>query len=259
MNLDFSEDTVIVTGGSAGIGRAIAIGFADCGADVVIGDISSTPKSGGETTPTVEHIRNNDGTATFIETDVSNEEDIAELIVGAEEFGGVDVMVNNAAMYSRSSILEITSEELDTIQSTNESSVIFGTQYAARSMIDRGQPGCIVNISSVSAEMAQSNQIGCAASKGAVKMITRATAYELARRNIRVNAVAPGQIATTFVKEQPDDIRRAVETDSYTKSIPLERAGEPSDVSNAVRFLASEAASYITGETIVVDGGWTLQ
>ncbi|MFC5971665.1 SDR family NAD(P)-dependent oxidoreductase [Halomarina salina] len=257
---DFDDETVIVTGGSAGIGRAIALTFGEAGATVINADVEEEPKREGEETPTHERITEDGGTAQYVETDVSDVDQLASVVEAAREYGGVDVMVNNAAVQHSEPFLEVDQDALDKLLSTNVRGYFFGTQLAAQDMIDRDEPGSIVNTASISSRVAQHGQVQYDATKGAIKMVTRGTALELAEHGIRVNAIAPGQIATEFTEGWSDEAQAAAGDDGdegFIKPIPLGRAGTPEDCAGAAAFLATEDASYITGELVYVDGGWT--
>jgi len=249
---------VIVTGGSSGIGRAIAVAFADAGATVLNADIDPDPKDRDADRPTHERIEADDETAAFVETDVSDPEDIRVAVEAAREYGGVDVMVNNAGLYIGGPMREITEEQFDRIHAVNAKGVFFGTQIAAEDMIERGVAGAIVNTASISSTLAQFGQVQYDSTKGAIRMITRGSALELAEHGIRVNAVAPGQIATEFLDGWTDDAQRGAAGDELLKPVPIGRAGFPTDVAPAATFLASDAADYITGELLHVDGGWQI-
>ena len=256
---DFSDETVIVTGGSAGIGRAIALGFGEAGATVVNADVNEEPKMEGEDTSTHERIEEMGGTAEYIETDVSKPGEIQSVVEAAREYGGVDVMVNNAGVQHSEPFLDVEQEDFDRLHHTNIRGVFFGTQAAARDMIDRNDPGTVVNTASISSEVAQHGQVQYDSTKGAIKMITKGTALELAEHDIRVNAIAPGQIATEFTEGWTEEAQQAAGEggEGFIKPVPLGRAGHPEDNAGAALFLASENASYITGQLLFVDGGWT--
>lgn len=261
---DFADETVIVTGASAGIGRAIALGFGEAGATVINADVREAPKMNSEDVPTHDRIEQAGGTAEYVETDVSDPEEITSVVEAAREYGGVDVMMNNAAVQHSEPFLDVEQDAFDKLQETNIRGYFFGTQAAAQDMIDRGEPGCIVNTASISSTDAQHNQVQYDSTKGAIKMITRGTALELAEHDIRVNAIAPGQIATEFTEGWSEEAQEAAGDDGesqsesgFIKPVPLGRAGHPKDTVGAVLFLASESASYITGELLFVDGGWT--
>lgn len=257
VNYEYGGETVVVTGASSGIGRAIALRFGEADATVLNADVRPEPKDVGAEVPTHERIRNAGGEAEFVETDVSDAEAIRDAVDRARRYGGVDVMVNNAGMFSRTSLLEATRETLDHLHDVNAGGVFFGCQAAAEDMIDRGDGGNIVNIASISSTHAQADQIPYDSTKGAIKMITRGAALELADHDIRVNAVAPGHVATEF-GSGAEEKKAAVKAAELTKPVPLGRAGVPEDVAGAVLFLASEDASYVTGELLYVDGGWQV-
>jgi len=256
LNPQFTDDTVIVTGGASGIGRAVAQQFGDAGATVLVADLLEEPKGGG--TPTHELIKESGGTAEFVETDVSNRDDIATLVEAARGYGGVDVMINNAGMFIGGSILDLEPEEFDQIHGVNAKGIYFGTQVAANDMLERGEPGSIINTASISSHYAQFEQVQYDSTKGAVRMITRGAALELAEHGIRVNAVAPGQIATELNEGWSEEATEKAANDELIKRVPLGRAGAPDDVAPAYLYLASDDASYVTGELLFVDGGWQV-
>ncbi|MFH5801418.1 SDR family NAD(P)-dependent oxidoreductase [Haladaptatus sp. CMAA 1911] len=255
---DFSDETVIVTGGSSGIGRATALAFADAGAVVINADLREDPKDRGEEQPTHVRIRENGGEGIYREVDVTDPDQIEALVACAREYGGVDVMINNAAITQPKSVREVTKKDLDRIHAVNVESVFFGTRCAANDMIDRGEPGVVLNTASISSSFAQGGSVHYEATKGAVRMITRGTALELSNYDIRVNAVAPGQIATEIAEGWTEQAVEGAEDDSLLKSVPLGRAGSPREVADAFLFLASDLASYTTGELLYVDGGWQI-
>jgi len=256
LNPDFTEETVVVTGGASGIGRAVALGFGDAGANVVVGDLAPEPKDAE--VPTHEVVRDEGGTATFVEADVTERDQVRDLVAAARDFGGVDVMVNNAGLYIGGSIRELDPADFMAIQEVNGLGVYLGTQVAANDMIERGDPGVVLNTASISSTVAQKGQVQYDASKGAVRMITRGAALELGEHGIRVNAVAPGHIATEFVENWSEDAPAEIERDEMIKPVPLGRAGFPEDIAGAFCYLASEEASYVTGELVTVDGGWSV-
>jgi NAD(P)-dependent dehydrogenase (short-subunit alcohol dehydrogenase family) len=256
LNPNFEDDTVVVTGATSGIGREIALRFADAGATVLNGDVEVEPKDAD--VPTHELIEERGGTAEYVETDVSNRDDVETLVEAAREYGGVDVMVNNAGLFIGGSILDLDPEEFDAIHQVNAKGIYFGIQAAANDMIDRDEPGAIVNTASISSDCAQFDQVQYDSTKGAVRMITRGAALELAEYGIRVNAVAPGQIATEFLEGWTEEAKEAARSGDLIKDVPLGRAGTPEDVAPAYLFLASDAAEYVTGDLLFVDGGWQV-
>jgi len=266
LNPDFEGETVVITGATSGIGRAVALAFAEAGATVLIGDIEQEPKDGD--VPTADLIEEAGGRAEFVHTDVSEYDQLVDLVETAHDYGGVDVMVNNAAVFLPESIKldddhndairSIMPAEFDKIFAVNVRGCFFGTQVAANDMIERDEPGTIVNTASISSNLAQHDQVHYDATKGAVRMITRGSALELAQYDIRVNAVAPGQIATEFVQSWSDLAFDMVEGGELIKPVPLDRPGTPEDVTDAYLFVASDAAEYVTGELLHVDGGWQI-
>lgn len=226
VDFDFEDETVVVTGGSSGIGREVSLRFADAGAAVVIADVRERPR-GDETTPTREAIEDASGTAAYVETDVSDPEQVADVVEAAREWGGVDVMVNNAGLYERVPFRKVSPETVDRLLAVNVRGVFFGCQAAANDMVGRDDPGVIVNTASISSTRAQREQIQYDLTKGAVGMITRGAALELAADGIRVNAVAPGIIATEFGSKGGPETAAAVERGSLVKPMPLGRAGAP--------------------------------
>ncbi|MXV60543.1 glucose 1-dehydrogenase [Natronorubrum sp. JWXQ-INN-674] len=253
---DFEGTTVVITGGSSGIGREIALRFAKAGATVLNGDIDREPKDA--TTPTDVVIDEQYGDGEYVSTDVTEREDIVELVERAHEFGGVDVMINNAGLQIPKPMSDVTPTEFDRIHGVNSKGTFFGTQVAAADMIDREDPGVIVNTASISSDLAQREQVQYDSSKGSVKMITRGAALEYADDGIRVNGVAPGQIATEFTEGWKDQAEEMVAEDELLKPVPLGRAGTPEDVAGAYLFLASDDGAYVTGELLHVDGGWQV-
>lgn len=271
VHYDFSDETVIVTGGSSGIGRAIALGFGDSEATVIVADQQEEPKDPDSEVPTHEAIEETGGNAEFVEIDVSDPEQIESVVETAREYGGVDghgpsargtsspgvdVMVNNAGVFIGGSFTEYDADDLDTGYEINIRGMFVGTQAAAKDMIERGVEGSIVNTASISSNLAQHGQVAYDTTKGALRMLTRGAALELASEGIRVNATAPGQIATEFTENGTESTQQRASDGEFLKQIPLERAGFPEDVADATLFLASDAAGYTTGELLHVDGGW---
>jgi glucose 1-dehydrogenase len=256
---DFTDETVIVTGASSGIGRAVALGFGEAGATVVNADVRAEPKdenadtAAGDTgTPTHEVIADDtDGRGIYVEADVSDVDDVESVVGGAREFGGVDVMVNNAGIHVSREFLDVTPEEYDRLHAVNARGAFFGTQAAAQDMIDRDEPGTIVNTASTTSAHAEWEHSHYATTKGAVKMLTQSAALELARYDVRVNAVAPGPIATEITEGWSE----RAEADVGEGREPPMRAGRPADLTDAYCYLASDGADYVTGETLWVDGG----
>lgn len=255
---DFTDDVVVVTGATSGIGRAVALRFGAAGATVVNADVEREPKDPEAERPTHRAIEADGGTAEFVRTDVSDPDDIAVAVEAARDFGGVDVMVNNAGIFQSSAFRDITFEEFERLHNVNARGVFFGSQAAANDMIDRDEPGVIVNTASISSNVAQPDQVHYDSTKGAVQMITRGAAFELAEHDIRVNAVAPGIIATEIMDGWATEAGEALEDDELVKRPPIGREGRPEDIAGPVAFLASDDAAYITGALLDVDGGWQI-
>lgn len=240
--------TALVTGGGQGIGEAIAIGLARAGASVVILDVNRQTAE-----RTAGAIQAGGGTALALEADVREPAAIEGVLAQARAgFGPVGVLINNAGIAIRKPILDLSDDEARAVVDTNLFGTIHCARAVARDMIEQGA-GRIVNIASISAVHGMVNRVVYCATKGGVAGFTRALAMEWAQYGIRVNAIGPGIIATpllaNYLAANPDKRARA-EAD-----VPLGRLGAPSDIVGAALFLASEAASYITGQVLYVDGG----
>lgn len=245
---------VVVTGGASGIGRATALAVAEHGGTVIVGDCSRDPREAE--VPTVELIeRETDAAVRFVECDVTDRGAVERLVDAAAEFGGIDVMVNNAGVYRGGSFIETSEETLDSLLAVNVKGTFFGAQVAAERMIENGTEGTIINISSIAGLRGASEAAAYCTSKGAVRQLTSALAAELGEFGIRVNGIYPGTIRTAQAIRDSDTIPDADAEDAVAKDNPLGRIGEPSDVADSVIFLASGLASYVNGATLSVDGG----
>jgi NAD(P)-dependent dehydrogenase (short-subunit alcohol dehydrogenase family) len=243
-----TDRTAVVTGGASGNGRAIARTMADHGADVVVADVREEPREGGE--PTHEVIESEtDRTAVFVECDVTSYEDTLAAAEVAAELGGLDAWVNNAGVLRLGDVTEVTEEDYDVLMGINLKGVFLGTKAAAEYM----DTGAIVNISSTVGLVGQPGNSLYSASKGGVTLFTYAHAGELAP-DIRVNAVHPGTTETMMVTEDIE-ILGTEHGEEELEEIALNRFGRSEDVANAVTFLASDMASYVTAESLLVDGG----
>lgn len=252
---DFSEETVVVTGGSSGIGRRMALQFGAAGATVLIADVDETPRD-EDAAPTHETIVDRGGTASFIRTDVSDSTQVGSVVEAARDYGGVDVMVNNAGIVERGPLFDVTEESIDRVHAVNVRGVLLGCKHAAADMRERDASGVILNTASINSTMADYDLPEYNASKGAVLMITRTAALELAEADIRVNAIAPGFVPTQLSEGGPDAAAQAIQAGETIKPIPMGRGGDPAEVAASALYLCTDAASYVTGEVIHVDGGY---
>ena len=250
---DFENETVVITGGSSGIGRAVALAFGGTGATVINADVRPTPKDRDADQPTHEAIRERGGNAEYVETDVTDPAQLESVVGAAHEFGGVDVMINNAGVHVSRRFREVTPADLERVHGVNTRGVFFGTQAAAEDMINRGQRGVVLNTASTTSARPEWEHAHYAATKGAIRMITRSAALELAQYDVRVNSVAPGPIATEITEGWSERAETAVGSDG--DATPPTRAGRPADLAGAYLYLASEQAEYVTGEQVWVDGG----
>lgn len=247
-------NVAVVTGSSRGIGRGIAERLAADGCRVVINGLPSEGAAAVEAV--AEELRGRGAEAIAVPADVGYREEVERLFdatVGA--FGGVDILVNNAGWASPiAHFLETTEELWDTVIRTNLKSVYLCSFRAANLMVDQGRRGSIISISSFGAARAHRDQSAYDASKGGIEAWTRAAAIDMAPFGIRFNAVGPGAIHTEYFEQFGAEAKAA-----RARTVPLGRVGYPEDVAGAVAFLASDDASYITGQVIYVDGGMLAQ
>lgn len=246
--METGEKVVLVTGAAGGIGLACAEAFAGEGCRVMLVDIKESvtgaaralsESSGSDAAAIVADLGDSGQSRTLVEKTVSR-------------FGRIDVLVNNAGIIITGDILDLDEADFDKVIDVNLKAYFILGQAAARQMIRQGTPGSIINMSSVNAVLAIPNQLAYTVSKGGVNQLTRAMAIALAPHNIRVNAIGPGSIQT--------DVLKAVMTDKEKRRAilartPIGRIGSPDEVASVAVFLASEAASYVTGQTIYPDGG----
>jgi glucose 1-dehydrogenase len=239
----------IVTGGNSGIGRAIALGLAKAGANIVVDFITDA-----EATETLrQDISALGSEAIGVEADVSHVDQLQGLIDAAvAKFGRIDIMVNNAGVETRTSVLDTTEAQYDKVLSINLKSAFFGTQIAARQMIKQGTPGRIINITSVHEDWPMPGNTAYCLAKGGLRMLTRTAGVELAPHGILVVGVGPGAVATPINLSTMKNPALMAKLDA---AIPLGRLAEPGEIANVVVFLAGEGASYMTATTIFADGG----
>jgi glucose 1-dehydrogenase len=252
-----ADRTIVVTGGSSGLGRAMSLAFAAEGADVVIADVRREPREGGE--PTDAIIAAAGGRAAFVEADAGRAEDIDAAVRLAVERGGrLDVMVNNAVVAGRHSkgLLETEEDDWDAIMAVGLRGVFLCCKRAVAQMLTqepRGEVrGRIINLSSQHGMVGTPGHVAYCAAKGGVVNLTRQLAVDFAKEGIIVNAIAPGKILTAPLDE-PD----TEEVLEYSRArTPFPRLGQPEDVASAAVFLAADASPYISGTNLLVDGGW---
>lgn len=241
----------IVTGAGQGIGRAIAIELAKEGAKVVVSDINEETIS-----ETIKKMKKSNSEAIGVKADVSNVKDVENMVKETlGKFETIDILVNNAGIFPATPLIEMTDDQWNKVLDVNLKGCFNCTRSVIPTMIKK-KSGKIVNIASIAALVGFANLTHYCASKGGMLGFTRAAALELAP-NINVNAIAPGYIRTpgTEVKTKYIDEEAAK---AFVDKSPLKRMGEPEDISKAVVFLASEDSDYITGQTLVIDGGWTV-
>jgi NAD(P)-dependent dehydrogenase (short-subunit alcohol dehydrogenase family) len=243
-------EVALVTGASSGNGRAIARRFAEEGAKITVADVREDPRLGG--TPTHELVKENGGSATFVETDVSSIEDLRHAVdETVATFGSLDVMVNNAGVERQLPITDASEEDYAWLMDINLKGVYFGCQVAIEAMQTQDAGGSIVNMSSIGGIRGLDNSSLYCTSKGGVTNLTRQLAIEQGEHDIRVNALNPGFIETAMTMEDGETAGGILE------QTPLGRAGQPEEVADAALFLASDESSFVTGHNLVMDGGFT--
>jgi NAD(P)-dependent dehydrogenase (short-subunit alcohol dehydrogenase family) len=254
----FEGKVALITGSGSGIGRASARAFGREGASVVVADVDV---NGGE--ETVQMIRDAGGEASFVATDVSNPDQVNALVAKTEElYGGLDCAHNNAGIEGAAAEThEYPEEDWDRIVAVNLKGVWLAMRAEIPAMLKRGK-GAIVNTASTFGLVAVPNCCGYVATKHAVAGLTKAAALENARRGIRINAVCPGAVDTPLLDRffdgiAPDDPQAL--SDAYAEQEPIGRLGRPSEIGEAVVWLCSDAASFVTGTPMPVDGGWLAQ
>lgn len=247
--MKLNDKVAIVTGAADGIGQASALAFAQHGASVVLADIESEMNQAA-----AARISEETGQETLAVTcDVSEDDHLENLLqVTLDRFGRCDILLNNAGIILTGDILELAPDDFDRVISVNLRAYFIMSQLVSRYMVAHGVEGSIINMASLNSELAIPNQVAYVASKGGVQQLTKATALRLAEHNIRVNAIGPGSIKTRVLDAvmTDDEARRRI-----LSRTPLKRLGEPSEVASIAVFLASDYASYLTGQTIYPDGG----
>jgi 3-oxoacyl-[acyl-carrier protein] reductase len=248
ISTDLSGQVAIVTGAARGLGRAIAESLAGCGAKVACIDVNAETLNG-----TVSEIKAAGGTAEAFVCDVTKSEQVNQTVDEvSKKLGGLNILVNNAGITRDGLVMRMKDEDWDAVLGINLRGTFLFTRAVIRPML-KAERGRIINIASVAGLMGNPGQTNYSASKAGVIGLTRTVAKEVASRGVTVNAVAPGFIATEMAAKLGADKLELIK-----KETPLGRLGEPQDIADAVLFLASEAASFITGQVLTVDGGLTV-
>jgi len=241
--------TIVVTGGNSGIGAAIVLAAASEGANVVI-DYVVHPDA---TTELMGKVEAAGGRAVGVQADVSKVADLRKMVQAAvDTFGGLDVLVNNAGVETRTSLLETTEQDYDKVLDINLKSAFFGTQLAAKQFIAQGRGGTVINISSVHEDWPMPGNVAYCVSKGGTRMLTRTAGVELGPHDVRVVNVGPGAVATPInasTISDPDKLK------TLNAAVPLGRMAQPQEIADVVVFLASGKSGYLTATTVFVDGG----
>ncbi len=241
--------TLVVTGGNSGIGAAIVLAAAAEGANIVI-DYVAHPD---ETDTLIAEVTAAGGHAVGLRADVSQTADLHAVIQTAvSTFGRLDVLVNNAGIETRTSILDTSEADYQRVMDINLKSAFFGTQFAAEQFIAQGGGGLVINVSSVHEDWPMPGNVAYCVSKGGIRMLTRTAGVELGPHNIRVVNVAPGAVSTPInaaTMGDPDALHK------LDAAIPLGRMADPSEIADLIVFLASKKATYLTASTVVIDGG----
>jgi glucose 1-dehydrogenase len=250
---------VLVTGGSSGIGQAIAVRFAEHGANVAINYLSQ-PEEAHETEEQVHacvaRVRQEGVRDVLVGGDVSDEDDVVRMVGEAVEgLGGIDVLINNAGIQISRPSEELSSRDFDRVLAVNLRGAFLCAREALRQFLAHEKPGSIVNVSSVHQLIPKPNYLGYSTSKGGMQNLTRTLALEYAGRGIRVNGIGPGATVTPINRAWIDDPEKRAQVEEH---IPMRRAGDADEMAGVAAFLASDLAAYITGQTIFVDGGLTL-
>ena len=244
-----SGKVAIVTGGNSGIGKAIVLALAAQGAQVVI-DYVVHPEATAELEAQLRALGDR---ALGVQADVSKVGDLEKLVAAAVgAFGRVDIMVNNAGVETRTSVLDTSEDQFDRVISIDLKSAFFGTQLAARQMVQQGGGGRIINITSVHEDWPMPGNTAYCLAKGGMRMLTRTAGVELAPHGITVVGVGPGAIATPINSGTMADPAKLAQLNA---AIPLGRMGKPEEIANLVAFLAGDGGSYLTATTVFADGG----
>lgn len=254
---------VLVTGGSSGIGQAIAVRFGKEGANVAI-NYRGSSEGAQETRDAIEHavhecmeqIRGHGQHPLLVAADVSRPAEVRDMVARVvREFGSLDILVNNAGIQTSSPSAEIDDDDFDRVLGVNLRGAFYCAREAIGHFLERNRPGAILNVSSVHELIPKPRFLSYSVSKGGLHNMTRTLALEYAGRGIRVNAIGPGATVTPINRAWVDDPEKRREVEAH---IPMSRAGDAEEMASAAAFLCSDEASYITGQTLFIDGGLTL-
>ena len=253
------EKNVLVTGGTSGIGQAIAVRFAHEGANVAI-NYRKRPEDAAETEAQVQacaqQVSERGVKDVLVQGDVSKEEDVIRMVADTvEQLGGLDILINNAGIQIAGNSHELTMAQVDAVLNVNLRGAFMCAREAIKHFLTEDKPGVIINVSSVHQLIPKPRFVGYSMSKGGMQNLTRTLALEYAGRNIRVNGIGPGATITPINRAWVDDPEKAGQV---LQHIPMGRAGEADEMGAVATFLASDGAAYITGQTLYVDGGLTL-
>jgi glucose 1-dehydrogenase len=247
--MGLNNKVAVVTGGNSGIGKAIALGLAKAGAFIVIDYVADAMATSALEVEIAALGERSIG----VEVDVSNVEDLQRLFDAAvAAFGRVDIMVNNAGVETRTSVLDTTEAQYDKVLAINLKSAFFGTKLAAQQMIKQGGGGRIINISSVHEDWPMPGNTAYCLAKGGMRMLTRTAGVELAPHGVLVVGVGPGAVATPI---NASTMKDPVELAKLNAAIPVGRMAQPEEIANVVVFLAGDGGSYLTATTVFADGG----
>jgi glucose 1-dehydrogenase len=250
---------VLVTGGSSGIGQAIAVRFAEHGANVAINYLTTADEAAGteeQVHACIHKVQQHGVRDVLVQGDVSKEDDVTRMVgEAAEQLGGLDILVNNAGIQISRPSEELSSAHFDKVLAVNLRGAFLCARESIKQFVDSETAGSIINVSSVHQMIPKPNYLGYSVSKGGMMNLTRTLALEFAGRGIRVNGIGPGATITPINRAWVDD---PVKAEMVTRHIPMLRAGTADEMAGVACFLASDDGAYITGQTIFVDGGLTL-
>ena len=250
---------VLVTGGSSGIGQAIAVRFAEHGANVAINYLTTAEEAADteeQVQACIHKVQQHGVRDVLVQGDVSSEDDVTRMVgEAAEQLGGLDILVNNAGIQISRASEELSSAHFDKVLAVNLRGAFLCARESIKRFLDSETAGSIINVSSVHQMIPKPNYLGYSVSKGGMMNLTRTLALEFAGRGIRVNGIGPGATITPINRAWVDD---PVKAEMVTRHIPMLRAGTADEMAGVACFLASDDAAYVTGQTIFVDGGLTL-